>query len=435
MCELKIFVGVLTDELLKKFTTFPKVSLFYPFKELTGMKCRDWCLERLQTLETPKCAWCGKIVKFNTEYCIEDRNLFVIVKFIEELICFDTKNCPRKGLNPNSIEYVSKAYNISKEEANRRILERNKSPFYRTNYASDEEYRIAQTRNEQWYINQYEDGKERFIKRNKAISERVTKEGMIRYYGKEKAEEICKRKDSCSREFYKRKFGENWEEEFEKRKRQCINTEETFILRYGLEEGLKKWQKHVEKISENNRERLKNTPKDLLRRRSKFSKEYFKERYNEDWEKYYREFQKKLQVKAGKASKISLEYFRPILTLLDKKSIRYYVGVEGNKEYFLWDRENKKINLYDLCIPSIKTIIEFHGSIYHYNKDNLVENPFGMSLNERKRNDEYKEMIARKNGFDYYTIFDTDDKLTTSERLIKIIEEKLSEKTLETPGT
>lgn len=429
MCELKIFVGVLTDELLKKFITFPKASLFYPFKELTGMKCKDWCLEKLQGLETPKCAWCGKIVKFNTEYCIEERNLFVIVKFIEEHICFDSKNCPRKGLNPNSVEFVSKAYNISEEEANRRILERNKSPFYRTNYASDEEYRNAQKRNEQWYINQYEDGKERFIKRNNTISEKVSKEGMIKAHGKEKAEAICKSKATCCKEHFEKKFGDSWKEEYEKHLQKVLQTEESFIERYGPELGKIKWKDHIKLVKQILKKRLDNETPEQRRRRCCFSKEFFKIRYGDSWKPYYKEFQMKLQVKAGKASKLSLKYFKPIIDFLDKNHLKYYVGVDGNKEYFLWDKEAKKLRLYDLCILDIKTIIEFHGSLYHYNKDNLVENPFGFSLNERKEKDDQKERLAKANGFDYFVIFDTDDRIEMAEKLIKIIQEKINART------
>lgn len=252
---------------------------------------------------------------------------------------------------------------------------------------------------------------------------------MIRIYGKEKAEAICKSKATCCKEHFMKKFGDSWKEEYEKHLRKVEQTEESFIERYGPELGKIKWKEHVELIKQIQKKRLENETPEQRRKRCCFSKEFFKIRYGDNWKTYYKEFQKKLQVKAGKASKLSLKYFKPIIDFLDKNHLKYYVGVDGNKEYFLWDKEAKKLRLYDLCILDIKTIIEFHGSLYHYNKDNLLENPFGFSLNERKEKDEQKERLAKANGFDYFVIFDTDDRIEMAEKLIKIIQEKINART------
>ena len=39
------------------------------------------------------------------------------------------------------------------------------------------------------------------------------------------------------------------------------------------------------------------------------------------------------------------------------------------------------------------------------------------------------ERLAKSNGFDYYVIFDTDDRTEMAEKLIKIIQEKINART------
>lgn len=95
-----------------------------------------------------RCQFCGSIKKFNFKYMLNKDTVSITnMRYsIKGAICGRndteaTKKCIQKGLNPNSIEYVKMSYGFfSKEEANQYILERNSSPFYRTNYDSDEEY-------------------------------------------------------------------------------------------------------------------------------------------------------------------------------------------------------------------------------------------------------------------------------------------------------
>ena len=48
-------------------------------------------------------------------------------------------------MNPNSIEYNVIKFGLSKEEALNLIHERNKSPFYKINHKSEDEYRKFQS--------------------------------------------------------------------------------------------------------------------------------------------------------------------------------------------------------------------------------------------------------------------------------------------------
>lgn len=91
--------------------------------------------------------------------------------------------------------------------------------------------------------------------------------------------------------------------------------------------------------------------------------------------------------------------------------MNYYIGVDGNKEYFIYDNENKKFNLYDFTLRELNIIIEFHGSLWHFNPNYEYPEtlPFNLSLEENKKNDIYKETLANKHGFEYYVVFDTDN--------------------------
>jgi hypothetical protein len=67
-----------------------------------------------------------------------------------------------------------------------------------------------------------------------------------------------------------------------------------------------------------------------------------------------------------KASKQSLDFFKPLMDYLDKENIEYYVGVEGNTEYFL-AKGTEYFYSYDFCIPSKRLIIEYNGEHIHPN--------------------------------------------------------------------
>ena len=63
-------------------------------------------------------------------------------------------------------------------------------------------------------------------------------------------------------------------------------------------------------------------------------------------------------------SKESISYFMPLLESLDEKNIKYYVGIEGNREFFI-SVKNEQTYFYDLCIPSLNLILEYNGVAWH----------------------------------------------------------------------
>lgn len=100
------------------------------------------------------CKHCNKryVLPDIFEYSVnKDEIILYSVKYSREWYYCSSKECPGRLLNPNSIEFVSKTYSLSDEEAVSFIHVRNKSPFYRENHSSEEEYIKYQTRDEEWY--------------------------------------------------------------------------------------------------------------------------------------------------------------------------------------------------------------------------------------------------------------------------------------------
>jgi len=102
-----------------------------------------------------KCAFCNSIKKFISYDIILKDNEFYITNIIYKnnlLICNrpheELKSngiyCERNTYNTNSFIYVQKVYNVSIEEAKIILKERNKSPFYKENFNSEEEYSNSQ---------------------------------------------------------------------------------------------------------------------------------------------------------------------------------------------------------------------------------------------------------------------------------------------------
>jgi hypothetical protein len=152
------------------------------------------------------------------------------------------------------------------------------------------------------------------------------------------------------------------------------------------------------------------------------------ERYGDDIgpTEYIKTLEKK--AKGTPTSIESIKFFIPLY-----KKIRKYIdredifwGISGSNEYFLWDSENHKIFFYDFTILSKKIIIEYHGKRWHPNPswDNEKWNKwelFGMSSNEKRSLDLYKNHIAEKKGFTVIEIFsDEIEKFDMNQILQKI---------------
>lgn len=131
-------------------------------------------------------------------------------------------------------------------------------------------------------------------------------------------------------------------------------------------------------------------------------------------------------------SKESLILFKKIYKKIRKHLQRneIYWGISGSKEYFLYNKDSKKVFFYDFTIPSLKIIIEYHGKRYHpnpkwdqekWNKWNFM----GLNAKEKRDMDVYKNKVAEDYGFEVIEIFSDEVNESITELIInKIIEKK-----------
>lgn len=209
-----------------------------------------WVIDNGRTEGLKRCIFCGELVNFKLEPFVKDNKVYGRViygkkdKVCGHHVTETSKNCKSKKLNPNSIEYVSKVFGVSTEEANQIILRRNKSPFYKTNFSSEEEYRKAQSRGVEFYKKKYGDEwEEKYLQanHNKSIGHKY--ETYVQKYGVAHADELMKKHDSMSIQFHKKKYGKDWKRHYEERCEKCIPKQ--------LCSGSKESLKFFEELSEN----------------------------------------------------------------------------------------------------------------------------------------------------------------------------------------
>ncbi len=107
-----------------------------------------------------------------------------------------------------------------------------------------------------------------------------------------------------------------------------------------------------------------------------------------------------------KASKASLEVFTKVIELLNLTD--YYLGIEGSKEYFIAEKNNK-ICFYDFTLLKEKKIIEFNGHSWHptENQTDWVSVYGDISYDEALFNDQLKIERAKNHGFEVLVIWDS----------------------------
>lgn len=189
---------------------------------------------------------------------------------------------------------------------------------------------------------------------------------------------------------------------------------ERIISKYGMLDGAKRYEEMCNKLSHS---------QSLIG---------FIERYGESiGKKKYEDTIIKRCSNSG-VSRESLIFFKKIYKSIRKNLERneIYWGIRGSQEYFLYDKETKKIFFYDFTVPSAKIILEYHGKRYHPNPNWCEEewekwNFLGMSANDKRNLDLYKNGVAKKAGFEVIEIFSDDVNSLEIESIINKIIEKL----------
>lgn len=170
------------------------------------------------------------------------------------------------------------------------------------------------------------------------------------------------------------------------------NDLESFIEKYGVDNGILMWTKRCKKYKDSIKRNIHN------------------------------------RKTGGYVSKESLNFFIPLYKMcrklgLDRNEI--YFGIDGSKEFFIRDN-NLDVNggkFYDFCIPRLNIIVEYHGTFWHPRKIEEWKNPW-IGYESAKSNDEYKTSLANLRNMEYYVIWSDDNRENKLKEIFSIIKEK-----------
>jgi very-short-patch-repair endonuclease len=362
--------------------------------------------------------------------CHEENGLIIVdgfTKLKDRVYCYGlNKECPGIKMNSNSIEFISKTLLISNEEALKYIKSNNKSSFYKENWDNLDDYKKSQSRDVNFFKEKY---KENWQNSYNNYIDKIKKSNSIeRYiseYGYEEGvkiyKDISKKKNSMSFNFFLRKNNNNYKKtkfEYYERLKSVSNNLESFIKRYGEEDGFKKYNIFISKKSES-----------MLNYFKKLTTEEKREKHgitpDKIGQKKYNEWIEKIMVPITKASKESEILFRNVLSTLNiKLDDDIHIGIDDKREYFI--KDGNKIFFYDFVIKSMKIIIEYNGIVWHPKFENIdTFKPIGnkqsaIELYNRQQN---KIKLAESKGFKVLEVW-SDDPDNLKKCLNFIIENK-----------
>lgn len=198
---------------------------------------------------------------------------------------------------------------------------------------------------------------------------------------------------------------------------QSTNSLTRYIKKYGIDEGAKKFDERRVKWKE-----IMNSS--LIGKKRSLGLWRYIERYGQfEGEKRYIEMRIKRNSKCsiGRSSKESIVTFSEIIDILNNHNIKYYMGVEGNKEWHIFNKKEKKMFFYDLTIPKLGIILEYHGEGFHPNPkwdvetlDKWTQIRTGKSSKEVLDYTKLKNLTATENGWIVFEIFSSDASNTIS---------------------
>lgn len=315
---------------------------------------------------------------------------------MEYLICGlgKSKGCVDTG-NPNSANFVSTAFNISKEDALKYIKENNKSPFYKENFISNEEYKASQKRDLDYYINKYGISKgtimyeEYMTKLKYSHSEKFYIDKFGEIDGKEHWKKLNNKKDSMSYNFFLSKY-KNHDialSKYNERKNGVIFNINKYVLKHGLVNGT-----HIyNTIRKTRREKFITTLRENLKNKDTYSSQTTSKEAN----KFFDEL-------------VKLLIKNKIIT--DETDVIY-----KTKEKAIYNKKTKGCFFYDFNIISKKILIEYNGIKYHPKKLNDLDFKFPFykmsieEINEKYMYDQQKIKTANNYGYDTIVVWSDDN--------------------------
>jgi len=193
-----------------------------------------------------------------------------------------------------------------------------------------------------------------------------SEESYIKKFGEDEGKKrwdayVEKQKYTKSFEYWSKKNNASIED-YEQYNKSRACTLNNMISRHGEEEGRKRWEEYVKK------------------QRYTTSKDYFIKEYGkEDGEKKYKSFIE-ARDKQGPYSNISQEFFKELSSIKQFSNHRILYATNGKEEQILTG--SGRLYYLDYYDYDLKICIEFNGNKFHpkpgeYKKDDIFINPFG----------------------------------------------------------
>jgi hypothetical protein len=317
-----------------------------------------------------------------------------------------------------------KRYNEKNKRVGERSVNRNTKSGFIERYGEEEgerrytEFLLKSKHTKEKYMEIYGtvEGEKKWAKYvyNKKITSRRSIEYWLKVFDGdyELANESLIMSQSRGEKFYVDKFGETiglqkWENRkndqshkisqlmtIKENRNKHILSEDNFILKYGIELGKEKWKQYLK-----NRKNFRTTYEEFINKHGE-------DIGNQKWKEHIY----KIVHKSSYVSKVSQELFDSLHEALELKDDVYYGSL--NKEYFLYDENNKKINYYDFTMTDIKLIIEFNGDFWHANPHIYSEDFYHPILKKTAAEiwemQEYKNNLAKCCGYDIIEVWESD---------------------------
>lgn len=206
-------------------------------------------------------------------------------------------------------------------------------------------------------------------------------------------------------------------------KRQSTFNLEKCISKYGEDEGYKIWKDRQLKWY--------NKTKDKLSKGDYLKFDSILREFNGDENIAHQKFVERVininKSNFGKASKRSLKIFNQIIDICSKNDLEYNVGIDGNSEYYLYDKETKKIYFYDFTIRELNLIFEFNGKLFHSkHREESKYNIIGVDIQKKYDIDSVKKDLAEKNGFEVVYLWEEDGFESNIKKSISTIRDRLN---------
>jgi len=201
------------------------------------------------------------------------------------------------------------------------------------------------------------------------------------------------------------------------KERQTLTSLESFIKRYGEDDGLIRYNSFCDT------------------QKYKSSIQFYIDKYGENYGTIkYKSIIEKRIVNFGRASKESFYFLLEIYKYLRKNGIEkgdIYWGIGHSTEWYTIN-SNGGLYFYDFTVPKINLVIEYHGIKFHPNENDININRdtwkslySGESFYEKLEYDKNKKDFIINKGYTYLEVFSDGNLIDMKQNIIKIIEQKL----------